>query len=45
MQADTLGATPLVTPAGEAALLWIYLGAAGAVALAALWRWRRGRRR
>ena len=45
MQGDTLGANPIFTPAGEAVLLAIFLGAAAAVALAALWRWRRGRRR
>ena len=44
MQGDTL-ANPIFTPAGEAVLLGLFLGAAGALALAALWRWRRGRRR
>jgi hypothetical protein len=45
MQGDTLGANPIFTPAGEAVLLWIFLGTAGAVVLAALWHWRRTRRR
>jgi hypothetical protein len=45
MQTDSVGAHPIFTPAGEAVLLWLFVGAAAAVVLAALWRWHRRRRR